>query len=599
MMKSIYGKLICGFLITIAFSFSVAGYVALRNNYDQIEDMAKSELSATSEYVVGILNSLDDANINDIMNKYAISSEVYITLYSPELDYYTYGENKGYFPSRETMIQYYHDENKNGRFDERKSVQTYGSKAKINGSDVYIFIQKDTSYEKGIFANSAVLILGCVFLSGNLVFLAIADIIVKPITRLTNATKELSKGNYSVRVNYVGDDEISRLNQGFNQMAQQLAKQEETRQKFISDISHEFQTPLTAIQGFANILKEEDLPKEQRQKYADIILFHSKRLSTLSKNMLQLTLLEREEVELEFTTYSIVEQLSRVISTQENQAILKDIEIQFEKPRKDIMVYGDEQRLEQVWINLISNAIKYTGEGGLITVTVKKASREVEVSIEDTGYGMSKEVVSHIFERFYREEKARSVEGNGLGLSLKDGIVIMPDILKVDSFLNHQIDPTLYRQIAQEFKARFKDTKITKILTIEASGIGIALATAFEFDDAPVVFAKKGTAKTTSTHYYSSKVHSFTKGIDYDAIVSKKYLDKDDNILIIDDFLANGQAVLGLVDIVKQAGANIAGVGIVVEKGFQTGRQLIEEKGYRVESLAVVEAFRDGAVILK
>ena len=270
---------------------------------------------------------------------------------------------------------------------------------------------------------SAVLILGCVFLSGNLVFLAIADIIVKPITRLTNATKELSKGNYSVRVNYVGDDEISRLNQGFNQMAQQLAKQEETRQKFISDISHEFQTPLTAIQGFANILKEEDLPKEQRQKYADIILFHSKRLSTLSKNMLQLTLLEREEVELEFTTYSIVEQLSRVISTQENQAILKDIEIQFEKPRKDIMVYGDEQRLEQVWINLISNAIKYTGEGGLITVTVKKASREVEVSIEDTGYGMSKEVVSHIFERFYREEKARSVEGNGLGLSIVKTIV--------------------------------------------------------------------------------------------------------------------------------------------------------------------------------
>ena len=136
--------------------------------------------------------------------------------------------------------------------------------------------------------------------------------------------------------------------------------------------------------------------------------------------MLQLTLLEREEVELEFTTYSIVEQLSRVISTQENQAILKDIEIQFEKPRKDIMVYGDEQRLEQVWINLISNAIKYTGEGGLITVAVKKASREVEVSIEDTGYGMSKEVVSHIFERFYRVDKSHSnqKEGSGLGLSI-------------------------------------------------------------------------------------------------------------------------------------------------------------------------------------
>lgn len=422
-MKSIYGKLICGFLITIIFSFSVSGYVALRNNNDQIADMAKSELKATSEYVVGILNSLNDANISDIVNQYAISSQVNITLYSPELDYYTFGENKSHFPTKELMMQYYYDNNKNGYFLQRNNIQSYGNMAKINDVDVYVYVQKDTSYEQSIFANSAILILGCVFLSGNLVFLAIADIIVKPITRLTNATKELSKGNYSVRVNYVGDDEISRLNQGFNQMAQQLAKQEETRQKFISDISHEFQTPLTAIQGFANILKEEELPKEQREKYGDIILFHAKRLSTLSKNMLQLTLLEREEVELEFTTYSIVEQLSRVISTQENQAIMKDIEIQFDKPRKDIMVYGDEQRLEQVWINLISNAIKYTGNGGLITVEVKKTSREVEVSIEDTGYGMSKEVVSHIFERFYREDKARSVEGNGLGLSIVKTII--------------------------------------------------------------------------------------------------------------------------------------------------------------------------------
>ena len=422
MMKSIYGKLICGFLITIVFSFSVAGYVALRSNYDQIEDMAKNELSATNEYVTEILNILEDANISNTMNQYAISSKVNITLFSPEYGYYQYGESQ-ILPSKETMQKYYYDKHKDNYYHQENSIQSYGKKVNIKDKDVYMYVQKDTSYEKSIFANSAVLILGCVFLSGNLVFIAIADIIVKPITRLTNATKELSKGNYNVRVNYVGDDEISKLNQGFNQMAQQLAKQEETRQKFISDISHEFQTPLTAIQGFANILKDEDLPKSQRQKYADIILFHSKRLSTLSKNMLQLTLLEREEVELEYTTFSIVEQLSRVISTQENQAILKDIEIVFEKPRKDILVNGDEQRLEQVWINIISNAIKYTDNGGLIIIKVKKTSKEVEVSIEDTGRGMSKEVISHIFERFYREDKARSIEGNGLGLSIVKSII--------------------------------------------------------------------------------------------------------------------------------------------------------------------------------
>lgn len=243
------------------------------------------------------------------------------------------------------------------------------------------------------------------------------------MTRLTNALKELSNGNYDVRVDNVGQDEISKLNQGFNQMTRQLAKQDETRQKFISDISHEFQTPLTSIQGFANILKEEDLPKEQRVKYANIILYNSKRLSSLAKNMLQLTLLDREEIELEISTYSLVEQMNRVISTQENQAMEKNIEIEFQVPKKDIVIDGDEQRLEQVWTNIVSNAIKYTNDGGLITISMKKTSKEVEVSIEDTGIGMSKEVVSHIFERFYREDKARNVEGNGLGLAIVKSII--------------------------------------------------------------------------------------------------------------------------------------------------------------------------------
>ena len=131
-------------------------------------------------------------------------------------------------------------------------------------------------------------------------------------------------------------------------MARQLAKQDETRQKFISDISHEFQTPLTSIQGFANILKEEDLPKEQRVKYANIIYIIVKIIFS-SKNMLQLTLLDREEIELELTNYSLVEQMNRVISTQENQAMEKNIEIVFEMPKKEIFIEGDEQRLEQVW----------------------------------------------------------------------------------------------------------------------------------------------------------------------------------------------------------------------------------------------------------
>ena len=418
-MKSIYSKLIFGFFITIVASFSVAGFVSLRLNDQQIESTVEEDLITTNDYVSKVISNI---NRDDIIDLYAKSSEMAITCYSSSEGYVAYG-NKKYNPTPEQMMAMFKSTNNELSFKHHNEVLAYGTKNMINGQEYYIYVQKDTSGQKSAIANSAILILGCVFLTGSIVFLVIADIIVKPLTRLTNAIKELSNGNYNVRVDNVGQDEISKLNQGFNQMARQLAKQDETRQKFISDISHEFQTPLTSIQGFANILKEEDLPKEQRVKYANIILYNSKRLSSLAKNMLQLTLLDREEIELELTNYSLVEQMNRVISTQENQAMEKNIEIVFEMPKKEIFIEGDEQRLEQVWTNIISNAIKYTNEGGLITITMKKNSKDIEISIEDTGIGMSKEVVSHIFERFYREDKARNVEGNGLGLAIVKSIV--------------------------------------------------------------------------------------------------------------------------------------------------------------------------------
>lgn len=421
-MKSIYSKLIFGFFITIVASFSVAGFVSLRLNDQQIESTVEEDLITTNDYVSKVISNINIENRDDIIDLYAKSSEMAITCYSSSEGYVAYG-NKKYNPTPEQMMAMFKSTNNELSFKHHNEVLAYGTKNMINGQEYYIYVQKDTSGQKSAIANSAILILGCVFLTGSIVFLVIADIFVKPLTRLTNAIKELSNGNYNVRVDNVGQDEISKLNQGFNQMARQLAKQDETRQKFISDISHEFQTPLTSIQGFANILKEEDLPKEQRVKYANIILYNSKRLSSLAKNMLQLTLLDREEIELELTNYSLVEQMNRVISTQENQAMEKNIEIVFEMPKKEIFIEGDEQRLEQVWTNIISNAIKYTNEGGLITITMKKNSKDIEISIEDTGIGMSKEVVSHIFERFYREDKARNVEGNGLGLAIVKSIV--------------------------------------------------------------------------------------------------------------------------------------------------------------------------------
>ncbi|MFI7963314.1 xanthine phosphoribosyltransferase [Acinetobacter baumannii] len=178
---------------------------------------------------------------------------------------------------------------------------------------------------------------------------------------------------------------------------------------------------------------------------------------------------------------------------------------------------------------------------------------------------------------------------------LTEGIVLSDQVLKVDAFLNHQIDPVLMQQIGKEFAARFKDAGITKIITIEASGIAPAIMAGLELG-VPVIFARKYQSLTLKDDLYRSKVFSFTKQTESTIAISNKHLHSTDKALVIDDFLANGQAALGLIDLIHQANAEVVGVGIVIEKSFQPGRDLLLEKGYRVESLARVQSLADGTV---
>ena len=170
----------------------------------------------------------------------------------------------------------------------------------------------------------------------------------------------------------------------------------------------------------------------------------------------------------------------------------------------------------------------------------------------------------------------------------KDGIVKEGNVLKVDSFLNHQMDIELFAEMGKEWKRLYEGTQINKILTIEASGIGIAAIVA-QYFHCPVVFAKKSQSINLDGSVYSAKIQSFTHKREYDVIVSKKYLSPDDKILIIDDFLANGCATQGLIKIIEGSGAKLQGIGIAIEKGFQDGGKTLRESGIRVESLAIVE----------
>lgn len=179
---------------------------------------------------------------------------------------------------------------------------------------------------------------------------------------------------------------------------------------------------------------------------------------------------------------------------------------------------------------------------------------------------------------------------------IADGVAIGTEIVKVDSFLNHQIDVAFLDEIGQEFARRFAGCGVSKILTVEASGIAIACMAATHMGNIPVLFAKKTSPNTMTEEFYGAEVKSFTKGTTSVVRVSKKYLNKEDKVLILDDFLAHGEAALGMAELVRQAGAELVGVGAVIEKQFQGGGARLRGKGCRVESLAVIESIRDGQI---
>ena len=178
---------------------------------------------------------------------------------------------------------------------------------------------------------------------------------------------------------------------------------------------------------------------------------------------------------------------------------------------------------------------------------------------------------------------------------LKDGIALNENVLKVDSFINHQIDSNLMKEIGIEFAKYFKNKNITKVITVESSGIAPALMTALELD-VPLVYMKKQTSKILNDDFYQTEVMSFTKGSKYNLTISKKYINENDTVLLIDDFLAYGEATSGMINLAKKASAKIIGIGIVIEKSFQPGRKKLEEMGFDIYSLARVKSLKDGKI---
>ncbi|WP_174615461.1 sensor histidine kinase [Virgibacillus ihumii] len=308
-------------------------------------------------------------------------------------------------------------------FFDNKLKNTIGLPVKANGTQYALFVRPFTTQQFGEMRIFLAVLLVLVLLFSFLLILISTRFIVKPVERLTDATRKIAAGNYHVKLNVNRRDEIGRLASDFSQMSNNLQKTEEKRQEFVSNVSHEIQSPLSSIQGFSQLLREEDMTDEERTYYLTIIEKESRRLSQLSKQLLTLSFLDNDLDEREQHTIMLGEQLREVVSAVQWLWSEKGITVELEDA--PFQIVGDSKLLYQVWMNLLTNAIRYTESGGTVQIHTKEHNQTVDVTVEDNGIGIAEKDIPHLFDRFYKVDKARTRTENstGLGLSIVKKII--------------------------------------------------------------------------------------------------------------------------------------------------------------------------------
>lgn len=266
----------------------------------------------------------------------------------------------------------------------------------------------------------------CIIIGSILMFFATKRI-SKPIKYISDVTKEVSKGNFDISINYENDDEIGVLAENFNTMIKELKNMEYLRKDFISNVSHEFKTPIASIQGFVELLKNNEVSQDKKEEYINIIIDETERLSKLTSNMLKISRLDNQVIPNKQEEFSLDEQIRKIVLLLQDKWEEKEIGLNINL--EDTKFYGDKELIEQIWINIIENAIKFSNFKGEISINLKNFKNYIVIEVCDNGIGMSKEVQKRVFEKFYQGDNSRAREGSGLGLSIVKRII---DIYKGD-----------------------------------------------------------------------------------------------------------------------------------------------------------------------
>lgn len=412
MFKSLYIRLAVTFVGIVVLSFLIAFSVTSHFYENRFKEVIKDEISDVTQSIEA---QLEYATFNEIKENIQL-------IYRYQIDFIQYGKSSNKIPKDELEKIYSGKE----IYNLTPGPDMYiGLPITIEGEKGALIIKKK-EFEMSMLFESLSTITWIAILIGTIIILIITKSIVYPVKKLTEATKQLAQGNFEANYQTKRKDEIGQLTESFIEMAEELSLLVKMREDFVSNVSHEFQTPITSILGFTKALQHKQLTEEQRKRYLSIIRSESERLSYLSKDILRLSHLQHGQYQLVLSTFSIDEQIRKVLITQEPQWCTKNLNISLDMD--PLFIEADKNLLQQVWVNLISNAIKFSPENGEIYVRVKQVNRDkVEVFIQDLGPGIPEDEQKLIFTPFYKIDQSRdaAVKGNGLGLTIVQQIVAL------------------------------------------------------------------------------------------------------------------------------------------------------------------------------
>ncbi|OMF23153.1 cell wall metabolism sensor histidine kinase WalK [Paenibacillus sp. FSL H8-0259] len=427
MIKSLYTRVVLTFLVSVIGGTVISFFMATWLFRDKLNENMQIPLLHFGKDIVRIYDTFPLAEADAFVRGINQLSSYHIRIYEETGQFQSYGELNGNKPARVTMEQVRQvlagdivQVNPS-----RVSTILLGLPLPTDAGTKALFVEStgppSTPFLLKWLLNFSLYSLG----SGSLVILVAAMFLVRPIKKLTTATRRIAAGDFNVKLNIKQKGELGTLARSFEEMMRDLQQLEQMRREFVTNVSHEVQSPLTSISGYALALKQMNIPEGERNRYLDIIISEAERMSKMSDSLLKLSLLESQSQQLQLTTFSLDEQIRRVIVALQPQWSARSIS--FELHLKAVRLTADHDQFNQVWTNLLGNSIKFSRDGGVISVSIKQDYKNVTVRISDTGIGILPEDQKRIFERFFKADRShsRQYNGSGMGLAIVKQIVLL------------------------------------------------------------------------------------------------------------------------------------------------------------------------------